>query len=284
MSWKRITEPEQRGLLLASAVARVFATRAAAEGRDLPVPELDDGEIWQTDDGAVTVWAIPSDGEVVLAAIDGPAVDWSLLDGLAAEAGWSGIWHFSSFAREPRMAALAAAADARRVATKMRVAVADVPAAAGVRLHPMDDAEFKDYRAVADEDYAQERFASGAEPTIEDSRRVAEEQMAELLPDGPRTPGHRLWTVRDGAGERAGILWVHFGDDAAFIYDISLDEARRGQGLGTQTLRAAARETGDAGLAVLALNVFGSNEGARRLYARQGYRETEILWSVPIGG
>ncbi|REJ05509.1 GNAT family N-acetyltransferase [Microbacterium bovistercoris] len=283
MSWNRVSDPEQRGVLISAAVGRVYAARSAAERRDIPVPELDSGEIWQTDDGTVTVWTIPGDGEVVLADVDGPTIAWPILDDLAAQAGWSGIWHFSSFAEGTEMAALAAAGDARRVATKMRVSVSEVPAPAGIRLVPMGEDDFAAYRAVADEDYAQERFASGAEPTIEDSRRVAAEQMAELLPDGPRTPGHRLWTVRDSVGERVGILWVHVGEDAAFIYDISLDESRRGQGLGTQALRAAAEQTAAAGLDVLALNVFGSNDGARRLYAREGYRETEALWSVPIG-
>jgi GNAT superfamily N-acetyltransferase len=284
MTWVQITDPARRQGLLAAAVGRVFSARAAAERREIAVPEMDRGEIWQADDGAVTVWAMPRAGAVVLADIDGTAVSWPRLDGLAAEAGWTGSWEFGSFAGEPRMSALAEEADARRVATKMRIDVADVPAPAGIRLVPMTDADFEAYRAVADEDYAQERFASGSEPTIEESRRVAAEQMVEYLPDGPGTPGQRLWTVHDEAGERAGILWVGFDDHAGFIYDISLDEDRRGQGLGTQTLRAAAAETAGAGLAVLALNVFGSNEGARRLYSREGYRETEILWSVPIAG
>ncbi|MFE6994754.1 GNAT family N-acetyltransferase [Microbacterium sp. NPDC057659] len=284
MTWVQVTAPTRRSALIASAVGRVFAARAAAERREIDVPEMDSGEIWQTDDGAVTVWAMPRAGSVVLADVDGTAVSWPQLDALAAVAGWSGSWEFSSFEGEPRMAALATEAAARRVATKMRVDVAGVPAPAGIRLVPMTDADFETYRAVADEDYAQERFASGSESTIEASRRVAAEQMAEYLPDGPRTAGQRLWTVRDEAGEGAGILWVGFDDHAGFIYDISLDEDRRGQGMGTQTLRAAAAETASAGLAVLALNVFGSNEGARRLYAREGYRETEILWSAPIAG
>ncbi|MFE6733608.1 GNAT family N-acetyltransferase [Microbacterium sp. NPDC057650] len=284
MTWVKITDPTRRQVLLDAAVGRVFSARAAAERGDIAVPETDGGEIWQTDDGAVTVWAMPRAGAVVLADIDGVTVSWPHLDDLAAQAGWTGGWEFGSFAGEPRMAALASEADARRVATKMRVEVAGVPAPIGIRLVPMTDADFAAYRAVADEDYAQERFASGSEATIEESRRVAAEQMVEYLPDGPRTAGQRLWTVRDEAGDRAGILWVGFDDHAGFIYDISLDEDRRGQGLGTQALRAAARETADAGLAVLALNVFGSNEGARRLYTREGYRETEVLWSVPIGG
>ena len=286
MSWVEITEPRQRGELLAAAVGRAYRAKAAAERQDVPVPESAAGEIWCTDDGSATVWAIPREDEVVLADLhttgQDPAAVWMLLDGLAAEAGWTGIWHFSSFSGDAFMTALAESADARRVATKMRVEVAEVPAPAGIRLHPMDDADYAAFRDASDEEYAQERFESGADPTIEAARRTTAEQMLELLPAGLQTPGNRFWTVRDDDDRRAGILWLHLRENLGFICDIAMDEDRRGQGLGTQTLRAAAEETARAGLDVLALNVFGSNPGARRLYEREGYRITESLWSVPI--
>lgn len=286
MSWVAVTEPARRRELLGAALGRAHAAKAAAERRELAVPETDQGEIWTTEDGTTIVWAIPDEHRVVLADLltdeTAPATVWHQLEVLAGAAGWSGIWSFSAHAGQELMAALAAEAHATRVATKMRIAVAGVPAPEGIRLHPMDDADYSAFRAVADEEYAQERFDSGSEQTIEAARRVAEEQMLELLPEGPRTPGHRLWVVRDRDDRRAGMLWVHFGEDVAFIYDIAMDEDRRGQGLGTQTLRAAAEETARAGADVLALNVFGSNENARRLYTREGYRETEALWSVPI--
>ncbi|MDQ0612422.1 ribosomal protein S18 acetylase RimI-like enzyme [Microbacterium sp. W4I4] len=286
MSWIPVTEPARRRELLTAAVGRAHAAKASAERRELAVPETDQGEIWTTEDGATIVWAMPDEYRIVLADLltheTDPAAVWRLLEELAGEAGWSGAWSVSAYAGQGRVAALVGAARATRVATKMRVAVAGVPAPEGIRLHPMGDADYSAFRAVADEEYAQERFDSGSEPTIEAARRVAEEQMFELLPEGPRTPGHRLWVVRDRDDRRAGMLWVHFGEGVAFIYDIAMDEDRRGQGLGTQTLRAAAEETARAGADVLALNVFGSNENARRLYTREGYRETETIWSVPI--
>lgn len=286
MTWMQAAEAVRRRELLADAVARAYAANAVAEGAETLAPEKDHGEIWSTAGDTAIVWALPGEGTVVLADVHAPGLSdaelWPLLGALATDAGWSGTWQFSACAGQEHMAALAEHVHARRVATKMRIAVAEVPQPSGIRLVPMDDGDFSAYRAVADEDYAQERFASGAEPTIEESRRVAAVQMAELLPFGPRTPGHRLWIVHDAEDVPAGMLWVQLGDGAAFIYDISMDEDRRGQGLGTQALRAAALETARAGLQTLALNVFGSNEGARRLYTREGYRETEVLWSVPI--
>lgn len=285
MTWSSVTEPRRRELLRAAA-ERVTVARAAAERREIAVPETDRGEIWATDDGVTTVWVMPDEHTVVLADLltneTDPMALWRQLEELAGTAGWTGVWNFSAHAGQQTMTALAAAAQATRVATKMRIAAVGVAEPEGIHLHPMDDADYTSYRADADEEYAQERFASGAEPTIDESRRVAAEQMLDLLPEGPRTRGHGMWVVRDHDGQRAGILWVHFGEAEAFIYDIAMDEGRRGHGLGTQTLRAAAVETVRAGADVLALNVFGSNEGARRLYAREGYRETESLWSVPI--
>jgi GNAT superfamily N-acetyltransferase len=284
VTWIQAADTVRRRELLADAVARAYTAKALAEGTETLVPEKDDGEIWSTAGDTAIVWALPEKGRVVLADVHAPglsaAVLWPLLDALATDAGWSGTWQFSACAGQEQ--ALAEHVHARRVATKMRIAVAEVPQPSGIRLVPMDGGDFSAYRAVADEDYAQERFASGAEPTIEESRRVAAAQMAELLPFGPRTPGHRLWVVRDAEDAPAGMLGVHLGDSAAFICDISMDADRRGQGLGTQTLRAAAAETARTGLQTLALNVFGSNDGARRLYTREGYRETEVLWSVPI--
>jgi len=286
VSWVPVTEPDRRRELLTAAVGRAHAAKAAAESRELTAPEDDRGEIWTTEDSTTTVWAIPDAYKVVLADLftneTDPAALWSLLEKLAGVAGWSGVWSVSAYTGQERMAALVGAAHATRVATKMRIAVAGVPAPEGIRLHPMSDVDYAAFRAVSDEEYAQERFDSGSEPTIEDARRVAAEQMLELLPEGPRTPGHRLWVVRDRDDRRAGMLWLRLDEEAAFIYDIAMDEDRRGQGLGTQTLRAAAAESARAGAEVLALNVFGSNEDARRLYTREGYRETETIWSVPI--
>jgi ribosomal protein S18 acetylase RimI-like enzyme len=287
VSWGEVVESGRRRELLASAIRRAYAAKAAAERREIPVAESDSGEIWAMADGSATAWVLPSESDVVIAdlasTVQDPAAVWTMLEDLAATAGWTGIWRFSAYEGQEMMAALAASAPATRVATKMRVTVAGVPVPEGIGLRPMDTADYEAFRAVSDEEYAQERFDSGSEPTLEEARRVAAEQMVELLPDGLQTVGNRLWVVQDADGRRAGILWLHLRDDEAFIYDIAMDEDRRGQGLGTQALRAAAAETARAGLRVLALNVFGSNESARRLYIREGYRTTEILWSVPIG-
>ena len=287
--WRRIDEPAERDRMLDAAIEHMRELRASAEGQRAPAARMRRGEIWHrtTDAGEITAWTIPDDGRVALAGVSCPPLSPThlaeLIRELGRDAGWQGTWQFGALTDDETMTALATGLDAHRVATKMQLDVRAAPEPVGIRLQPMDDADYAAYRAEADEGYAQERFASGSDATIEAARRVAAEQMAQLLPEAQRTESHRLWTVRDEADQQIGILWVQLREIDAFIYDIEIAEQQRGRGFGTQTLRAAAAETRRAGLPVLRLNVFGSNDAARRLYAREGYRETEVLWSAPIG-
>lgn len=280
-TWHR-AEGTGRGPLLDAAVARLAARRDTAP--PLSSSLLERSEIWVR--GDLVVWALPTPTAIMLVDIHVSDAEIAqvprYLGELASDAGWHGEWRIAVVGEDPAMTALVDGVTALRVATKMSIDVAEVPDPVGIALRRMSDDEFAAYRATADEDYAQERFASGTEPTIEEARRVAAAQMLELLPDGSHTAGHGIWTVRDDRGVRVGMLWVSLSEPAGFIYDISMDESKRGRGLGTQTLRAAAAETRRAGLASLRLNVFGSNEGARRLYAREGYREREVEWKATI--
>ena len=89
------------------------------------------------------------------------------------------------------------------------------------------------------------------EPAAAEAQSAGE--FAQLLPDGLASPDMHLWTaVRRGAGdEPVGIGWFELRQRAsgvsAWIYDISVDPARRGQGLGRGLLDAlhdAARDLG----------------------------------------
>jgi ribosomal protein S18 acetylase RimI-like enzyme len=59
--------------------------------------------------------------------------------------------------------------------------------------------------------------------------------------------------------------------DTAWIFDIEVFAEHRGRGLGRALLSAAEEEVARHGAANLGLNVFGSNEVARRLYESAGY-------------
>jgi ribosomal protein S18 acetylase RimI-like enzyme len=129
-------------------------------------------------------------------------------------------------------------------------------------------------------EYAQEKVASGnyaEEGSLERSRG----EFDALLPQGLQTPGHEIRSMVDDAGERVGYVWFTIEDRpvgrVVFIYDIAVTPAHRRKGHAQATLaevEAYAREHGCIGVM---LHVFGSNTGARHLYLRAGYDETNVI-------
>jgi RimJ/RimL family protein N-acetyltransferase len=142
-----------------------------------------------------------------------------------------------------------------------------------VTLRPMTDAEFAEYLRVLRVNYAQER-ADSANTPLEEEQAESDRQISQLLPEGLRSPGHSFWNVVDEAsGNTVGTLWV-FEDAAkhrAFIYGIEMSADQRGKGYGTAALAALEETLRSRGVTRIALNVFGKNTGAQRLYARVGY-------------
>ncbi len=75
-------------------------------------------------------------------------------------------------------------------------------------------------------------------------------------------------------GEKVGTLWLGLRNGVGpdwWIFDIVIDEAHRGTGLGRPTLRAAEEFVATHGGIRLGLNVFGPNKVARHLYDAAGY-------------
>lgn len=136
------------------------------------------------------------------------------------------------------------------------------------------------WRATTVRDYAAEHVEAGNWPATGALER-ADREFRELLPDGLATTGQQLWTIEDDAGHEVGKLWVgqRHGqpDDALFIWDIAVEPEARGRGIGRATLDALDSWARDAGYGRIGLHVFGSNDVARRLYARAGYVETDVM-------
>ena len=148
-----------------------------------------------------------------------------------------------------------------------------------IRLEPMDEATFDAWRELTVRDYADEKIASGNWPA-EDALRRSEAAFISLLPEGRRTAGHQLRSMVNDAGERVGYAWFVAEDRpfgrVAFIYDIAVDAAHRRKGYAQAALGEIdtwAREHDCVGVQ---LHVFGGNAGARALYHRAGYVETDV--------
>lgn len=219
-----------------------------------------------------------------LADLDVPAeladATITALGRLLAERGANEL-QLSSFAGDAASEAVVEARAPKPTAIRMQLDLTTPTPEDRVRLEPMTHEQYDAYRAVSDEGYAQDVFASGGFATIEAARASAAEQLLALLPDGLDSTGHHLWhAVADGRD--VGLLWIWLDGAWGYIYDIWMDEALRGQGYGTGTLRAGANAARDAGAAYLGLNVFGQNDGARRLYERSGYDSVERFWILPL--
>jgi ribosomal protein S18 acetylase RimI-like enzyme len=143
----------------------------------------------------------------------------------------------------------------------------------------MDEATYQAWREASIRDYAAEKVQAG-NWLAGDALERATADFAALLPDGRATPGHELRSIVDADGGRVGHAWFAIEERpfgrVVFIYDIAVDPAyrRRGHAQGALAeIEADARAHGCVGVQ---LHVFGGNDGARELYRRAGYEETNV--------
>lgn len=145
-----------------------------------------------------------------------------------------------------------------------------------VRLRPMTAQEYESWREQSVREYAAE-IARSRDLAPEAAAAQSAKEFGELLPDGLATQDARLWTaVVDD--EPVGMGWIELRQRAsgvsAWIYDISVDADHRGKGLGRGLLDALHAAARDLGATSMALNVFGGNATAIRLYETSGYAVT----------
>lgn len=149
-----------------------------------------------------------------------------------------------------------------------------------VRLVPMTEEDYRNYLEFAIPNYAEEQVEAGAWHP-EEAREKAEAVFRALLPDGLSSPDQYLCVIVDGmVGEGVGFLWygVRDGDGHAFaaLYDIVIWEPFRRHGYGSRALEALEEKAKALGLDAIMLHVFGHNTGARALYRKMGYVETNV--------
>jgi GNAT superfamily N-acetyltransferase len=91
-----------------------------------------------------------------------------------------------------------------------------------------------------------------------------------------------LVLVADIEGEVVGYLyagiepqnWKELREEAGFIHDVLVDEGRRGAGIAQALMEAAMDWCRSRGVPRVILWTAARNEGAQRLFARAGFRET----------
>jgi ribosomal protein S18 acetylase RimI-like enzyme len=147
----------------------------------------------------------------------------------------------------------------------------------------MVQSEFEQFLDASRAAYVQECVASGDDRAV--AVKAAGEQMAAMFPAGRPAPGHRLYRLEED-GRPVGSLWIGPASssqpDSCWVWDIVIDEAQRGRGLGKAAMLLAEDEARAAGATELGLNVFGHNTVARRLYESLGYTPVSIRMVKPL--
>jgi ribosomal protein S18 acetylase RimI-like enzyme len=142
----------------------------------------------------------------------------------------------------------------------------------------MTDEQYRGYREHAEESYARQMAESG-ELSWEDAVEKAAADYARLLPKGLSTPDQYLYAAYDDSSQ-VGLLWLSLQTKSAgvegFVYDVEVYPDFQRRGYGGQIMTAAESLVRDRGGLALALNVFGSNVGARSLYEQLGYETTSV--------
>lgn len=94
-------------------------------------------------------------------------------------------------------------------------------------------------------------------------RKVAERGITLLAMDGDEVVGGISFYANDAEGRRA------------FITEVMAAPGHQGEGIGSTLLAACDERSAAEGMESIGLEVRKDNPGARRLYERVGYRETE---------
>lgn len=145
-----------------------------------------------------------------------------------------------------------------------------------VTFRAMSEAEFAALKARMSVEYEQD-VARGLGVPVEDVREQCQQQIESLMKDGINSSEHRYWTVVAPEVGDIGVLWVALRPrQEAFIYFIGIDDAYQGRGYGEQAMKQLEAVMRSQGITRIALNVFGDNAVAQRLYQRVGYRAAAI--------
>jgi ribosomal protein S18 acetylase RimI-like enzyme len=100
-----------------------------------------------------------------------------------------------------------------------------------------------------------------------------------------------LVLVAEDRGEVVGYLyaaveprnWKELRERAGFVHDIFVDAGRRASGIGNALLDAAFAWMRERRIPRVILGTAWSNELARRLFERRGFRPTKIVMSKELG-
>ncbi|MBA2534091.1 MAG: GNAT family N-acetyltransferase [Rubrobacter sp.] len=155
-----------------------------------------------------------------------------------------------------------------------------------VTLIELDDVSYRKYRETLVRDYAADKVRAGVWSPEEAEEKSANE-VDGMLPEGPDTRDHYLYSVEDQyAPAEIGLLWISPRDSgvgrSVWIYDIIVHEQFRRRGYASRILHLVEDKARELGANKIELHVFGHNHAAQTLYEKTGYQPTSIIMSKPL--
>jgi ribosomal protein S18 acetylase RimI-like enzyme len=153
-----------------------------------------------------------------------------------------------------------------------------------VELRPLTEQEYAAFRERSIPSYADDLVRARG-MTREAALLESSATFAALLADAQAPERTWLLRVLTADGEAVGWLWLGphpHREDGVYVYDIEVDEPHQGRGLGRATMLAAEDLARGAGLRHIALNVFGWNSRAEKLYRSLGYETGWTQMAKPL--
>lgn len=153
-----------------------------------------------------------------------------------------------------------------------------------MRVRPITEDELPGFIATSMREYAEQKHTMGGVP-LDDAIAQAGAETEHYFPGGKLSPGHAILIATDDDGSPVGRLWMaprHDSREAAFIYDIQVDEHARGKGYGRELMREAEKWSRDNGYRTLLLHVFGGNDIAIHLYESMGFVTTDRMMKLDL--
>ncbi|PKM71550.1 MAG: hypothetical protein CVU91_13265 [Firmicutes bacterium HGW-Firmicutes-16] len=113
----------------------------------------------------------------------------------------------------------------------------------------------------------------------------AEDKIAELIEYVDNNSAIVFGCV-DDKGKLVGFIWAYSvifrEENRMYVSVVQIDDAYRGRGLGTKLLNAVENEARIDGLPALYIHTEAYNQGAIRLYEREGYVMERVQLRKPI--
>ncbi len=150
--------------------------------------------------------------------------------------------------------------------------------------------DFEDYYAISFSLFKRFFYKGSTEP----DEVLFERHRSELQEIDFDDPNRCLYVAHNERGVFAGALWVGVREEGfvwdlpeeipAWVYDVEVVPASRGQGLGRQLMLQAEEWTREKGIKTIGLHTSHDLDIALHLYRSMGYKETSIILRKAIVG